>query len=179
MSEADSLINDDVHFIINDDSFAALYKRYWKEMFALSFYCIQDEEDAKECIQDIFKSIWERRDKLKINVPIANYLFRSVKLKVAEHYRKKISHEKHLGKIIPFTDQMDHSTEQTIMFNDLKSEISKLVDNLPPQCQKVYTLSREQGLHNNEIAAHLVISEKTVKNHLTKALSFLKTHLLE
>ncbi len=179
MSEAGSVIKDDLYFIISDDSFAALYKRYWKDMFALSFYYLQDEEDAKECIQDIFKSIWERRDKLKITDPISNYLFRSVKLKVAEHYRRKINHEKHLGKIISFTDQMDHSTEQTILFNDLKAEISKLVDNLPPQCQKVYILSREHWLHNNEIAAHLVISEKTVKNHLTKALSFLKTHLPE
>jgi len=52
-----------------------------------------------------------------------------------------------------------------------------LVNQLPCRCREVYRLSQEQGKNNKEIAAVLLISEKTVEYHLYKAISFLRTNL--
>ena len=41
---------------------------------------------------------------------------------------------------------------------------------MPPQRKKIYQLSREQGVKNEEIANQLHISKRTVENHLTLAL---------
>jgi hypothetical protein len=41
----------------------------------------------------------------------------------------------------------------------------------------VYRLSREQGLSRDEIACQLRISPNTVKNHLQKAVQFMKEHI--
>ncbi|HEV3323978.1 MAG TPA: sigma-70 family RNA polymerase sigma factor, partial [Puia sp.] len=46
----------------------------------------------------------------------------------------------------------------------------KAVDQLPEQCRKVFTMSRFEGLKQQEIADRLDISIKTVKNHITHAL---------
>lgn len=44
------------------------------------------------------------------------------------------------------------------------------VSNMPPQRQKIYRLSREQGLTNEEIANQMGVKKKTVENHLNLAL---------
>ena len=59
----------------------------------------------------------------------------------------------------------------------LEQDLQLVVDQLPCRCQEVYLLSREEHLTIKEIAVRLGISQKTVKNHLTKALSFINKHL--
>jgi RNA polymerase sigma-70 factor (ECF subfamily) len=48
---------------------------------------------------------------------------------------------------------------------------------LPPQCQKVFRMSREEGLKYHEIADELGISKKTVEVHMGKALRILREGL--
>ena len=50
---------------------------------------------------------------------------------------------------------------------------------LSPQCKKVFLLSRKNNLKNKEIAELLNISEKTVEKHITKALTEIRTHLID
>ena len=45
-----------------------------------------------------------------------------------------------------------------------------VVSEMPAQRQRIYRLSREQGLNNEEIANILKISQKTVENQISTAL---------
>jgi RNA polymerase sigma-70 factor (ECF subfamily) len=60
------------------------------------------------------------------------------------------------------------------MLKDLTSVVENEISQLPDKCRSVYELSRNQHKTNKEIAQHLGISEKTVENHLTKALKRLR-----
>ena len=65
---------------------------------------------------------------------------------------------------------------------DLKRKvgiIEKEIEQLPNKCNKVFNLSKKEGLTNNEIADYLGISIKTVEGHLTKALKILRKKLKE
>ena len=42
---------------------------------------------------------------------------------------------------------------------------------MPPQRQRIYKMSREQGMSNDEIAASICIKKRTNENHLTQALA--------
>lgn len=57
--------------------------------------------------------------------------------------------------------------------------INKEIQNLPPKCQKVFILSKKEGLTNTEIAEHLDISIKTVEAQISKAFKILKEKLKE
>lgn len=45
-----------------------------------------------------------------------------------------------------------------------------IVENMPPQRQTIYRMSREEGLSNDEIAERLGLQKKTVENTLNLAL---------
>lgn len=51
------------------------------------------------------------------------------------------------------------------------------MDNLPEKCREIFLMSKRDGLSNDEIAAELAISVKTVKNQMTKALARLREAL--
>ncbi|WP_205508863.1 RNA polymerase sigma factor [Longitalea arenae] len=57
------------------------------------------------------------------------------------------------------------------------SSLDTVINQLPDRCRKVFLLHRESGLSYDEIAARLSISVHTVRNHMSKAIQLLKTHL--
>jgi RNA polymerase sigma-70 factor (ECF subfamily) len=69
--------------------------------------------------------------------------------------------------------------EQSLLLKELETEIAGFVETLPPQCKKIFILSRTHELKNREIAEQLQISIKTVEKQITKALSGLRKHLQE
>lgn len=138
---------------------------------------MNDRELSKEMVQDIFKSLWERRDRLRIEQSIEFYLVRAAKLKVCEYFRNSAVAGKYEAHVQSAYCDADHCTEQQLAFRELSEQVSLLVDTLSCQCQKVYQLSQEQGLSNKEVASALLISEKAVEYHLHKAKSLLRTKL--
>ena len=131
-------------------------------------------------MQEIFCSLWERRENLHIEGPLENYLVRAAKFKLIDYYRKKAKAPVCVDTAaVSACLAFENCTENDVLYHALSEKVGDLVDKLPCQCRLVYKLSREKGLNAKEIAEALLISEKTVKNHLTKALGFLKAELKE
>jgi RNA polymerase sigma factor, sigma-70 family len=76
------------------------------------------------------------------------------------------------------TSYMQNS-EQSLLLKELEEEIMSYINTLPPQCRKVFMLSRSYGLKNREIAEQLDISIKAVEKQISKALYGLKEHLVQ
>ncbi len=169
----------DEGFLINATTFERLYKSCWKKLFGICYHQIRNEDIAKEIVQDIFRSLWERRESLQIRGSAEQYLIRAAKLEIMDYFRTMASREVHLTCIFSDYCDSDTCTEQDIHARDLKKHVELLVDSLPCQCREVYRRSRELGMSNKEIASSLLISVKAVEYHMTKALSFLKRNLQE
>ena len=56
----------------------------------------------------------------------------------------------------------------------LVEEVLALCDRLPPQPARIFRMSREEGIANDEIARRLSISTRTVENQISRALSELR-----
>lgn len=164
-----------IPLIISKKTFEEIYQKYWEKVYAVCYNNIRDVEVSKEMVQDIFKSLWERRNDLELN-SIENYLVRSAKLKTFEYFRNKSSRQKLLEENYECCSS-SNCTEEKVFFNDLSEKVNLLVDNLSCQCRRVFKMSREEGLTNKEIASALFISERAVEYHITKALGVLRTSL--
>lgn len=69
------------------------------------------------------------------------------------------------------------SPQEQIEASDMKLLIDMIVQNMPPQRQTIYRMSREEGLTNDEIAEKLGLQKKTVENHLNLALGDIRKML--
>lgn len=150
---------------------------YWEKVFAVCYHSTGELELGREMTQDIFKSIWERRETIVIEKSLEHYLVRAAKLKVAEHYRNQAVRKKYIDNIAQDHCASAHCTEQDVNYCLLLEELDLLVDRLPCQCKNVFNMSRNKGMTNKEIAEELQISERAVEYHISKALSFLKKNL--
>src|SRR5690606_26150215 len=61
------------------------------------------------------------------------------------------------------------SPEQLIIDNELKNKLENAIQSLPPKCQLVFKLAKENNLSYKEISEVLSISVKTVDAHLVLA----------
>ncbi|WP_316750511.1 RNA polymerase sigma-70 factor [Pedobacter gandavensis] len=163
---------------IDENTFFQLYECYWKKLYQIALKYLGDRFEAEEVVQELFTSLWQRKDTLVLQrATVENYLVRSVRFKIARMYKDEI---RKTGKINEIKEQQvsfNNHTEKQVLYHFLKQDIEKLVVLLPDRCKDIYNLSRESGLNNKEIALGLSISEKTVENQLTKALSFLRNGL--
>ncbi|MBE8721846.1 RNA polymerase sigma-70 factor [Sphingobacterium pedocola] len=157
-------------------AFTEIYNRYWKKLFVLAANRMHNLEDAEEVVQDIFTSLWNRRDKVEITSELSSYLAVSVKYRVIRTLNRYYNMQKYVDAAL--TDHaIDDSTQQYLAFDELRTELGKYVQQLPEKCKLVFQLSREEGYSQKQISEELGISEKTVEAHLGKAFKTLRSKL--
>jgi RNA polymerase sigma-70 factor (family 1) len=158
-------------------AFKEIYERYWKPLYGAAYKRLKSKELAEEIVQELFTTLWIKRHTLNISAGVAGYLYNAVTHQVIDHYRKELVREKYKQAFRVIHNDMDNSTEEAIMLKELTETIESEISLLPDKCRSVYELSRKEHKSNKEIAIVLGISEKTVENHLTKALKRLQLGL--
>ncbi|QTE37610.2 MULTISPECIES: RNA polymerase sigma-70 factor [Mucilaginibacter] len=160
----------------SEDAFAAIYNRYWRKLVAIGYSHTKDRFLAEEIVQEVFLSIWNRRNELKIDT-VSSYLATAIKFSIFKHIatnnrRQRILSAMPNASLVEMTDELVHA-------RFLKEYISGVVEEMPEKCRLVYKLSREEGLNVGEISQKMNIAEKTVEAHLSKALKVLRLNLKE
>lgn len=143
-------------------------------MFAVCFRYTKDEERSKEIVQEVFKSVWERRNSLQIQGPPEHYLVRASKLKMMEGFRSETKVKEHLSAVGYLQPQSEHTTSNQILFNEQVKLLDSGVAELPEKCRQVFQLSQQSMLSHTQIALGLNISNKTVENYLSQANQLLR-----
>lgn len=158
-------------------AFEELYERYWSKLYSAGYKRLGKREAAEEIVQDIFTSLWIKRSSLVINSSFESYLFSAVKYMVFASFQREKNRKSYENYVVQVHKDIDNSTVEAIDWNELKRNVGTEVEKLPEKCRKVYELSRKEFRSNKEIAFSLGISEKTVENHLTRALRTLRVNL--
>lgn len=151
-----------------------IFDRYNSRLFRLAAGVLNDDDQAKDLVQDVFIDLWNRRHTSNIQL-LSHYLSRAIKFQVLKHLRngKLKDHHLKLAQKVQFANQ----TEEMMNFQELEIQLQKAIDVLSPRCREVFYLSRYQSLSHKEISIRLKISPKTVEAQISKALSFLRSKL--
>lgn len=161
---------------IDRQTFEQLYKQLSPKLFRICIRDIGDMDEAAHIVQDVFLSLWERREGLLLENP-EHYLCHAAKLKIINHYRDKQTRQSHLEIVAGSLSEADYGTEQALSLENLMDEIDTLLDRLPEKSKTVYRLHHESGLENPEIAVNLRMSESNVRQHMARARAFLRANL--
>jgi len=159
--------------------FEGVYKAHYKELVLFAIRFVEEQQDAEEIVQNLFYDLWTKREKLNITTSLRAYLFGSVRnlsLNFIKHKKVEFKYKEHNFHLL----NEDSSNENdTITQQELANKIDEAVEKLPQERQKVFKMSRYDGLKYKEIAETLNISIKTVENQMGKALKFLRDELIE
>jgi RNA polymerase sigma-70 factor (family 1) len=163
----------------NRTAFTALYRRYWEELFIIATKVLRGKEEAADVVQDIFLSLWNRRNALNLQKSLSAYLHTSVRYECIHYIEKNITRKDYL--LLLTEAEINCSlinAESDLDAKEIYQAISKTVAKMPPKMQEVYKLSREEHLSHREIAEHMDISVKTVKKHIQHALHLIREDLI-
>ena len=152
-----------------------LYDLHYHTMVRIAFRVINDNEAAKDVVQELFLNVWVKRHQLSIKKPIASYLARSVINRCLNYLRDSPSTHSILSVQIKETDK--NKGEELLEYNDLKRLVQLSINSLPPKCRLIFNLSRSEEMSHEEIASYLGISRKAIEKQITKALKHLRRDL--
>lgn len=180
MPDLQDLNDNELIELLKDDyerALAALYRRYYTRLFAVAINRLDHQEEAEECVQDVFLGLYKQRASFTLRAEnLSYYLMKAVMNGTFRIMARKHRQRMQLAGYHPDV-HTDVSPEQQLMVKELKQRIEQAVNELPSQCRLVFRLNREQGLTAAQIAQELDISENTVNSHLKKARKDLRSKL--
>lgn len=158
----------------DEAAFTELYNRYWDKMYIIAVNRLSNPAEAEEAVQEVFYNIWKRRADISVTLSLPAYLATAVKYEVLNTLARQKRFQRYEKHTVYTGAAADESAGEQLQVADMQRQLQLTIKALPEQCRLVYRLSREAGYSRKEIASTLAISEKTVANHLTRALKSLR-----
>lgn len=161
----------------NEAAYNEIYNRYKVVLFIHAYKLTQNEDEAKDILQELFMGLWMKREGLVITTSLSSYLYTSIKNRILDRIAHAHVAYKYVESIQNYIHQGQCLTDETLREKELRLIIEKGVEDLPPKMKEVYELSREHNFSHKQIAQKLNISENTVKKQVYNALKILRLRI--
>lgn len=152
-----------------------LFREYYRPLCSHAMRFVFSSEIAKDIVADVFCNFLQRECFRRVESSYRFYLYRSVRNDCLKYLRQEVGRvflnaEEDNVQEMPGSD----TPESLLGYEELSRRIEGAIRSLPAQCQKVFTMNRYEGRKQQEIAAELGISIKTVEAHITKSLRMIR-----
>ncbi len=158
-------------------AFELLFHFYYPGLVMYSTQFTADRMEAEEIVQDFFVRFWQKHRQILLTDSLKSYLFLSVKNGCLNYLKHKKVEEKYIQKMAELSGQHIAYDPDLYVASELQEKVKNAIDLLPEKCREIFIMSRIQGLKNEEIAANLNISKRTVETQISKALKVLRVEL--
>ncbi|MFT3934573.1 MAG: sigma-70 family RNA polymerase sigma factor [Chitinophagaceae bacterium] len=161
----------------DEQALASLMRKYYSDLYNYGTRFTQDDSLVKDAIQEVFISLWQRRQSVGVILSPKFYLLRAIKNKVLKSldsaYRKNLQgrpeeydffHEFPVEKIIIMQQSSDEKAER----------LKRIIALLSKREKEVVYLKYYQYLDNGQIAELMNIGRQSVYNLLHDAIRKLK-----
>lgn len=150
-------------------AFRQLYDCFSLRVYQSAKKILHSEAMAKDIVQEVFISIWQRRKELSHIINIESYLFGVARNRamamITSNLKNDSVRKEYVERILAddgslYKEQCEHT-------------LNRLVDALPTKRQQIFRLAKYDGMKHEAIASHLNISVNTVQHAISKALKFI------
>lgn len=158
-------------------AYEQIFRAYYPMLCNYALRYVSEIEIAEEIVQELFCTIWEKRQQIDLKSSLKSYLFGATHnncLRYLKHQKVKQAHQNETKTGWQGSEPMQ---EEEFLEFELQQKIADGLNRLPEQCRKVFQLSRFEGLKYKEIAEKAGISVKTVEAQMSKALRILREEL--
>ncbi|MEI6946444.1 sigma-70 family RNA polymerase sigma factor [Paraflavisolibacter sp. H34] len=157
------------------DAFNALYWKYHQAVFANIFKLVREEEAARDLLQEVFITLWEKRATLDTEKSVSGWLF-VVSYNKSVTYLKKVLQAAVAPDAVP--EELPLAEEPHWNVREVQYQLlEEALGQLSPQRRRVFELCKLQGKTYEEAARELNISRYTVKEYLSAAVASIKSYI--
>lgn len=161
----------------DQSAFELLFHFYYPGLVMFSTQFTTDRHESEEIVQDFFVRFWQKHQQIMLTDSLKGYLFLSVKNGCLNYLKHKKVEEKYIQKMTELSGRHIAYDPDLYVASELQEKVKNAIELLPEKCREVFLMSRIQGLKNEEIAANLNISKRTVETQVSKALKVLRVEL--
>jgi RNA polymerase sigma-70 factor (family 1) len=154
-----------------------LFRRYHQALCSHAVRFVYSKETAEDLVSDVFCKFWKTKAYESVTSSFRYYLFRSVRNEAYNYLRLEFQELDNIETAETQEGLFSQRPDQVLQYEEVVHRVEDLVESLPPQCRKVFLLSRFEGRKYQDIATELGISIKTVEVHIVKALSIVRKGL--
>lgn len=154
----------------DEQAYEQLFHHFYPSLYQFALSIVKTGQLADEAVSDVFIRIWNKRAALARIKNLRLYLFISTKNTSLNYLRQQ-------KKELPLPDNyrvqlrsVYFNPEQLLITAEMINRIQRAIHQLPPRCQLIFKLVKEDGLKYREVAGLLNLSPKTVENQLALAL---------
>ncbi|NCA20642.1 MAG: sigma-70 family RNA polymerase sigma factor [Crocinitomicaceae bacterium] len=148
-------------------AFDKIYAAFSASMFGVCLRYARCRDDAKDMLQESFIKLYNSRESINIDMPIAPWL-KTITIRTALNYIKKNYSNILVENELKF-DKAIMDVEDEVDKQELMEKLIKILQQLPDGYRTVFNLYTIDNLTHKEIADYLSISEGTSKSQYFKA----------
>jgi len=144
----------------NHKAFETVFIAYYNKTKTFIDGYIKSESDAEELTEDLFVNLWINHDSIDASKSFSSYLHTIARNSAINFLKHKYVHDTYLNS----SQEIEYSSKELGLL------IDDIVGKMPEQRKMIYTLSRQEGLSNAEIAIQLNTTKRNVESQLSLAL---------
>ena len=158
----------------DEDALSKVYEQMYRNLFSFGTTLTQDQELVKDCIQDVFVWLLQKRTLAASVRDIKVYLLSALKNTLLDAFKKQHVYRHFMDTYDPDEDAVDFSEEEKI----ISQESDRALQNLTAKYLSVLTARQREILHYRfvddltieEIATLLGINYQSVANTIQRSL---------
>ncbi|MBO6536776.1 MAG: sigma-70 family RNA polymerase sigma factor [Balneolaceae bacterium] len=151
-----------------------LFRYFYQELYDYANRLIDDKELVRDSIQDLFLSLWIKRERLVIPDSVKAYLLVSLRNLIYDQLkdrRKKDNRNKIIeAELFERTFEVQDVHFKEDVTEELKQQLIIALNQLNNKQRETLFLRYYNGLSNKEIAEVIGINHQSVKNNISRAI---------
>ncbi|MCX6215004.1 RNA polymerase sigma-70 factor [Spirosoma sp.] len=156
---------------------ALLFRRYYTNLVNHAVRFVYSKEVAEDLVAEVFAVFWQDRTFDKITTSYRAYLYKAVRHRAYNYLRWELRESDSLESADKQSIPASLQPDQVLHYSELHQKIESIIQNLPPQCQRAFLLSRIEGKKYAEIAQDMKITNSAVEKLLIRAINKLRQDL--
>jgi RNA polymerase sigma factor (sigma-70 family) len=162
-------------------AFAALLRDHYRPLFNYGVRLMQDGDFVKDCIQDVFAEIWQRREQLGEILQIRYYLLKALRRRLFREQTRWLNRREDLNEPdeSPYGFAVEFSIETQRIEQDIAEaqtlHLQRLLNDLPKRQREVLYLRFYQDLSYEQISEVMELRPQSVYNLVHEAIRRLRS----
>lgn len=152
-------------------AFDCIFVSYFGKVRCFINGLLKSEADAEDLAQDIFIKLWTNRGLLDPQKSVNALLYTMARNAAFNFLKHKLVLDNYTSDNSRIDTTLLPDTPEEILYaKEIELLIEMTVCRMPEQRRRIYRLSRNEAIPNEEIALQLHVTKKTVENQLSLAL---------